>query len=163
MTKDEFYNWVMEVYRPVEAMIRMVPPDKLDWRPRDNFMSFGQLVCHLGDGLGHEMQSLFAGKWPYSPAEMQEKMKLDNCPSCSPQEAIQKLNKDKKTLKEVLAGISEQDFGSRIVSTPWNWKGKCELMSYRMLEHFLHHKMQLFTYLKLTGLPVHTGTLYFGE
>jgi len=29
-------------------------------------------------------------------------------------------------------------------------------------DHFVHHKMQLFTYLKLLGFPVNTETLYMG-
>jgi hypothetical protein len=163
MTKDEYYQWVMEVYQPAEAMIRLVPRDKLNWRPRENFFSFGQVVCHLSEGLGRELECLLSGKWPYTPEQMGEMMKLENCPSCSPEEALEKLNKDKKALRDVLAGLTEQEFSSKVVTTPWGWQGKCELISYRFLEHFLNHKMQLFTYLKLIGLPVNTMTLYSGE
>jgi hypothetical protein len=35
-----------------------------------------------------------------------------------------------------------------------------EPMAIHFLEHFNNHKMQLFTYLKLLGLPVNTQTLY---
>jgi hypothetical protein len=37
---------------------------------------------------------------------------------------------------------------------------KMERMTIAFLEHFINHKMQLFTYLKLLGLPVNTETLY---
>jgi hypothetical protein len=37
-----------------------------------------------------------------------------------------------------------------------------ERMAISFREHFTNHKMQLFTYLKLLGFPVDTGTLYFG-
>ena len=33
MTKNDFYELVMEAYKPAETLIRMVPADKLDWRP----------------------------------------------------------------------------------------------------------------------------------
>ncbi len=163
MTKNEYYQCLMEAYRPAEAMIRLVPRDKLNWRPRDNFMSFGQLVCHVGDGVGRELRHLISGKWPFTADQLPEMMRLENCPACSSEEALEKLNKDKGTLKEVLSGISEQEFSSKMVSTPWGWQGKCELISIRFLEHFLNHKMQLFTYLKLIGIPVNTMTLYSGE
>ncbi len=163
MTKNEYYQCLMEAYRPAEAMIQIVPRDKLDWRPRENFMSFGQLVSHLGDGLGGPLRNLISGKWPFTMEQFEEMTKLENCPSCSPEEALEKIKKDKQALKEVLAGISEQEFSSKMVSTPWGWQGKCELISIRFLEHFLNHKMQLFTYLKLIGLPVNTMTLYSGE
>ena len=37
---------------------------------------------------------------------------------------------------------------------------KLEIMMVAFLGHFYNHKMQLFTYLKLLGLPVNTESLY---
>jgi len=33
MTKNDYYECVMEAYGPAATLIRMVPSDKLDWRP----------------------------------------------------------------------------------------------------------------------------------
>jgi uncharacterized damage-inducible protein DinB len=159
MTKNEFYEIVMENYGPVETMIGMVPADKLKWQPGPTFMSAGQVICHVSDGLGAGLEWVLGGKWP-SMEEMTEDMKLENLPSCSPQEGLDKLEKDKKTLRQILDGMSEEDFANKVVSVPWGWKGKMELMAIHFLEHFSNHKMQLFTYLKLLGLPVNTQTLY---
>jgi uncharacterized damage-inducible protein DinB len=159
MTKNEYYEVVMENYRPVEKLIGMVPADKLDWKPGPTFMSVGQVLCHLSDGFGGGFDMLLSGKWP-SMEEMGEGMKLENLPSCSPQEALDKLEKDKKILRQVLDGVSEGDFTNKVVSVPWGMKAKLERMAISFLEHFTNHKMQLFTYLKLLGLPVNTETLY---
>jgi uncharacterized damage-inducible protein DinB len=159
MTKNEFYELVMGNYGPAEKLIGMVPADKLNWKPGPGFMSVGQVICHLSDGLGGGLEMLVSGKWP-SMEEMEVGMKLENLPSCSPQEALNKLEKDKKTLRQVLDGMSEDDFTNKVVSVPWGWKAKMELMGIHFLEHFTNHKMQLFTYLKLLGLPVNTETLY---
>jgi len=159
MTKNEFYEVVMENYRPAEKLIGMVPADKLTWQPGRTFMSTGQVLCHLSGGLGGDLEMLLSGKFP-SMKEMEEGMKLENLPSCSPQEALDKLEKDKKILRQVLDGLSEEDFASKVVSVPWGWKAKMERMAFNFLGHFLNHKMQLFTYLKLLGLPVNTETLY---
>jgi hypothetical protein len=159
MTKNEYYEVVMGNYGPVEKLIGMVPADKLNWRPGPTFMSVGQVLCHLSDGFGGGFDMLLSGKWP-SMEEMGEGMKLENLPSCSPQEALDKLEKDKKILRQVLDGVSEEDFTNKVVSVPWGWKAKMERMGIGFLEHFTNHKMQLFTYLKLLGLPVNTETLY---
>jgi uncharacterized damage-inducible protein DinB len=159
MTKKEFYEVVMENYRPAEKLIGMVPADKFKWQPGPTFMSVGQVICHLSDGLGGGLEMLLGGQWP-SMEEMAEGMKLENLPSCSPQEALDKLEKDKKTLRQVLEGVSEQDFTNKVVSVPWGMTAKMECMAIHFLEHFTNHKMQLFTYLKLLGLPVDTETLY---
>jgi hypothetical protein len=159
MTKSEFYKVAMESVRPAEKLIGMVPADKLDWKPGPTFMSLGQVVCHLSDGLGGGFEMLLSGKWPPSE-EMEAGMKLENMPSCGVQDALDKLEKDKKILRTALDSISEADFTSRVVSVPWGWKAKLEIISISFLGHFNNHKMQLFTYLKLVGLPVNTETLY---
>jgi hypothetical protein len=122
-------------------------------------MSVGQVLCHLSDGFGGGFDMLLSGKWP-TMEEMGEGMKLENLPSCSSQEALDKLEMDKKTLRQVLDGLSEEDFTSKVVSVPWGMTAKVERMAISFLEHFTNHKMQLFTYLKLLGLPVNTETLY---
>jgi uncharacterized damage-inducible protein DinB len=164
VTRDEFYECVMDAYRPAKALIGMAPADKLEWRPGPNFMSVGQVICHLVDGMGGDLRCLFTGEWPTTSMEqMAEMMKLENRPSCGVAEALNKLENDKAVLREFLDGISEEDFAHKPVSTPWGMQGKMEPMSIAFLGHFLNHKMQLFIYLKLLGLPVDTGTLYFGE
>jgi uncharacterized damage-inducible protein DinB len=162
VTKKEFYEFALEAYRPAEALIRMTPADKLGWRPKPNFMSLGQVICHLSEGITQELRCLSTGEWP-SQEKMAELMKLENFPACSVEEALQKLEKDRAALREFLESLSEEDFSQKAVSTPWGMQGKMEAMALSFREHFTNHKMQLFTYLKLLGLPVDTGTLYSGE
>jgi hypothetical protein len=157
--KDEFYQYALDAFRPAESMLKKVPSDKLDWKPGPNFMSLGQLICHLGDGIGSELRMAITNSWP-KPEEMGDAMK--SMPSCSVEQALAKLEKDKAALKEILAGISEDEFASKIISVPWGWKANVEKMALDFREHFVNHKMQLFTYLKLLGFPVNTETLYMG-
>ena len=159
MTKNEFCGIVLQSIQPAEKLIGMVPADKLGWKPGPTFMSIGQVVCHLSDGMGGGLEMLLSGKWP-SMEEMDAGMKLENMPSCGVQEALGKLEKDKAVLRATLDGISEDDFTNRVVSVPWGWKAKFEITSVAFLGHFNNHKMQLFTYLKLLGLPVNTESLY---
>ena len=161
MTKDEFYDFAMQAYRPAETLIRMAPADKLDWRPAANFMSLGQLLCHVSEGLGGELRLLVTGNWP-TMEEMDKEMRLESLPACSVVEALAKLEKDKATLREALAGISAEDFAQKVVSVPWGVQGKTEKMALYFREHLTSHKQQLFTYLKLLRLPVDTTTLYGG-
>lgn len=159
MTKNEYYEMVMENYRPAEKLIGLVPADKLNWQPGPTFMSVGQALAHLSEGLGGGLEMALNGKWP-SMEEMEVGMKLENLPSCSSPEALERLEKDKKILRQVLDGVSEEDFTNKVLTVPWGWTAKMERLSIGFLGHFNNHKMQLFTYLKLLGLPVNTETLY---
>lgn len=161
MTKDDFYELVMRAFKPASTLIGMVPAAKLGWRPGPKFMTLGQLICHIGSGVGEGVKLLHTGQWP-SMDEMQEGMKQENLPSCGVEEALTKLEADKQVLRAVLDEISEADFAGRIVSVPWGFQGKFELLAISFLEHFTNHKMQLFTYLKLLDSPIDTQTLYFG-
>jgi len=161
MNKDEFCQYVLDCYKPAASLLRMVPADKLNWKPGPTFMSLGQLICHLSGGVGSDLNVLLAGTWP-SAEEMEKGMKTENIPACGVEEALAKLERDKTTLREVLARITEDDFANKVVSVPWGWRSKFERMALDFREHFVNHKMQLFTYLKLLGLPVNTATLYFG-
>ena len=159
MTKSEFYETVMDSIRPTEKLIGMVPADKLNWKPGPTFMSVGQVVCHLAEGLGGGFEMMLSGKWPPA-AEMEAAMKLENMPTCGVPEALSRLEKDKKVLHSALESISEADFTNRVVSVPWGMSAKVEIMGVSFLGHLNNHKMQLFTYLKLLGVPVNTETLY---
>ena len=161
MNKDEYRQYVLDAYKPAETMMRMAPADKLDWKPAPNFMSLGQLLHHLSEGVGSGLRMLVQNSWP-SMEETEGGMKPESLPSCGVEEALRRLEEDKTVLREVLDGVSDKDFAEKIVSVPWGWQSKMERMALDFREHFIHHKMQLFTYLKLLGLPVNTETLYFG-
>jgi hypothetical protein len=159
--KDEFYQYALDAFKPAEAMIKMVPADKLDWKPGPSFMTLGHLIHHLSSGIGTELRMLVDNSWP-KLEEMQGAMQPGAMPSCAVQEALDRLEQDKATLLEVLAGVTEEEFANKIVSVPWGWENNLERMSLDFRDHFAHHKMQLFTYLKLLGFPVNTETLYMG-
>ena len=161
MTKNDFYDFAMQAYRPAQTLIRLAPADKLDWRPAANFMSLGQLICHLSEGLGDGLRLLVTGNWP-TMEEMEKGMKLENMPVCTAAEGLARLEKDAVVLRKTLDGISAEDFAQKVVSVPWGVKGKLETMALYFREHLTNHKQQLFTYLKLLGLPVDTTTLYGG-
>jgi uncharacterized damage-inducible protein DinB len=158
--KDDFYQYSMEAFRPAESMLKMIPADKMDWKPGPGFMTMSELICHLSEGIGTELKMAINNSWP-KPEEMSEAMK-GKMPECSVQEAMAKLEKDKTTLRELLSGLTEKDFAEKIVKVPWGWEFNMEKMALNFRDHFVHHKMQLFTYLKLLGMPVNTETLYFG-
>jgi len=157
--KDEYFQYAIDSFKPVENMLKMVPADKLDWKPGPTFMSMGELICHLGSGIGSELRMAVNNSWP-TPEEMNEAMK--QMPSCNVQEALQKLEKDKTDLRKLLAGLTEEEFATKVISVPWGWKSSVERMALDFRDHFAHHKMQLFIYLFLLGFPVNTETLYMG-
>ena len=76
-------------------------------------------------------------------------------------EAQEMLKRDKRLAFEMLAGCTEEKLASQVAPAPWDPTPL--LLGHRLLqmvEHLKLHKAQLFYYLKLQGIPVHTGDLW---
>ena len=163
MDRHGLKEYANQVYKATAGLMQLVPEDKLSWKPSEtnNWMTLGQLLHHLPESTGMCMKMFIEDAWPeFSEDEMMasaEKMATAK----SVQEALDQLEKDRKLMVELLDGLSDEDYTSRMVAAPWCstpfplW---AQLLG--MVEHQINHKMMLFTYLKLLDIPVHTGHLY---
>ena len=162
----------MDKLRPsTEALIKIAPADKIDWKPMEgNFLTLGQVLDHLTADFGSGIKAFITGDWGVEltpegefPPEMQGLPPAEKFPCCDPETALKKLDESYKIAKEALKKLSEEEFRNKIVKAPWGEKGPMWAMLLSLLEHQINHKYQLFFYLKMLGLPVNTYTLYMGE
>jgi hypothetical protein len=161
MKKSEFIEQMRDTQRPLKAMVQMIPDDKLDWAPGDEFMTAGQLIKHLSENWC-VVRMMVEGNWPFSSMEeMMEAMALENLPSCTKEEAIEAMGKDLlDAVTYIDETFTEEEFFTRRVAAPWGFDGELWKAVLMAKDHQLNHKMQLHQYLKLLGLPVDTSTLY---
>jgi hypothetical protein len=162
MTKKDYIKQMRAAYAPLQGMVKLVPADKLDWAPGPGFMTCGQLLKHLSESWFLEV--FVTGDWPSTgEQEMTEAMKLENLPSSSKEEALKATENDfQQAVGYVENEIREEDFSNKTVTAPWGFEGTLSDAYFLTRDHFLNHKMQLFLYLKLLGVPVNTATLYGG-
>ena len=161
MKKQDFVEQIRSAQAPIRGLVEMVPNDKLDWAPAPNFMTLGQLLKHLTENWTI-VRMFVTGEWPFSTEEeMAEAMKLENLQSFTKDEALSALEKDLEDgVDYIQKEISEEDFFNKVIKAPWGYEARiCDAVVFSR-DHFLNHKMQLFLYLKLLGLPVNTSTLY---
>lgn len=161
MKKEDFINMMRNAQAPLKKMVEMVPDDKLDWAPAENFMSVSQVLKHLSENWAF-LKMMVKNEWPdMSPEQMAEAMKLENLPRCTKTEALAEMSKD---LHDAIAfienEITEEDFFSKEIAAPWGFKGPIWQGVVMARDHSTNHKMQLHLYLKLLGIPVDTHTLY---
>jgi len=156
-------------YRVTDALMDLVDPDGLDWKPAtgSNWMTVGQLLHHLTNACGAPMRGFVTGDWGMPPeGEMSEEEMLpsaDKMPTVSSvAEAKALLAEDKRVALEMLGQCSEERLANELIAAPWAPTAALPL-SYHLLDmvaHLNQHKGQLFYYLKLQGKPVHTGHLW---
>ncbi len=163
VNKQDFVNIMRQTHAPLEKMLEMVPDTKLSWAPAAGFMTFGQLIKHVGENWCLVEMMVKNQFPPSSPEEMAEAMKVETIRSCSKHEAIQAARADlTKAVSFLEHEVTEEDLIGKVVSAPWGFSGEIWKAILMAQEHFLNHKMQLHLYLKLCGVPVNTGTLYGG-
>ncbi len=152
-----------QAFKATIGLVKMVPEDKLDWRPDDtnNWLTVGQLLAHLPTATGFCMNMFVTGEWPEMP-ESEMIPPAEKMPTVSSvSEAVEKLEADRQLAAKLLEELSEEDYSGKMVAAPWNptpmplW---VQLLA--MVEHQINHKAALFAYLKLLGVPVNTMHLY---
>ena len=157
MTPQQFIAYAKDEFKPGPTLCRLVPKDKLDWKPRENVFTFRELLHHLTSRTG--IYGIVTGDW--SP----EKCWADayDPKTVTPDIAVKRLGHAVDEIEKLLAGVKQVDWETKVVTLPWGMKGTMEVICHGLIiAHFLNHKMQLFLYLKLIGLPVGTDTLYRG-
>lgn len=173
MNWTELLNSEIETkYKATEGLLELVDDGQLDWKPStgSNWMTTGQLLRHLAaDGCGAPFRGFVTGDWgmpdgvsvdEMSPEEMLTV--AERMPALgSVDEAKRLLAADKQLALDMLARCPEERLATEVTTAPWD---PTEMtLGYRLLEmvqHLKSHQAQLFYYLKLQGVPVHTGHLW---
>lgn len=150
---------VREQIEKTEHLIRLIPPDCIEWSPHwpSGSSDLGHLLGHLLDCLAG-FCAVFHAAFPQRMGGVQELRSLPVNHLCSPDEAAGRI--------EAYAGVIEQGFElcgeddlSRLLPTVFATESVMTLLLGN-LEHLVNHKYQLFVYLKLLGVPVATRDLY---
>lgn len=146
-------------------LLELIPPDRLDWRPelpaRD-----GPPSLRLSEVLGHLLDCLAgfcAALYAVHPERLSHFMRLRERPvnhRCGVDEARQRIAEYMRHIEEGFVLTTEEDL-ARPIPTAFVPEGEALLtVLLGNLEHFLNHKHQLFSYLKMLGVPVGTRDLY---
>lgn len=161
MTRKEYLKFVEGIYKAARGLIELTSDNKLDFKPKDGLMTIGQVLKHIPSCLGASLSMAINNSWPEIPeGEMlppAEKMPKSN----SAAEALKEIDQDWELLKQEFEKITDGEFNQNKINVPW-MPFPMTLIEYMMqaMEHLSNHRMQLFTWLKLSGEELHTGHLY---
>jgi uncharacterized damage-inducible protein DinB len=159
MTLQDYLSYFNDVVQPTEQLYRLIPPDKLDWKPADNTFSLGQQIAHLSGALGVYAHGITKGEWGFK--SMRERFVLNrHTPSMSVDEAVQLLNKNSAEFRSVVGSLTEEEFSKGEVDSPQLGRVPRWRLGMLAVEHHINHKAELFMSLKFMGVSVNTGNLY---
>lgn len=139
-----------------------MPKDKLDWKPTEKSWTLGQLLNHSSNAPA-VFNRIIDNSWP-SPEEIQKMFANHlSIQQKDGETAAKDFENAMNQVVEKMAKISDTDFQTKSTSTPLGMSGSLGRVLQGASDHQLTHKVQLFMYLKILGLPVNTGILYTGK
>ncbi|HUX08397.1 MAG TPA: DinB family protein [Acidobacteriota bacterium] len=155
MRRLDFIEYVKKEAKPIRYLISLVPEDKYDWSPSDNMMSLGKLVSHLA-----RSQAIIWIQLEKVEKVPEEYLNWDPLPLS---EALQVFDGELARAVEALSKVSDEDYLESRAKTFWGAEDKlCNLLML-LVDHGIHHKMQLFIYLKILGFQLGSEELYEGK
>jgi hypothetical protein len=162
MTREGFLRYAATVYGGAESVLRAVPPSMISHRPQPAMMSVSQLIRHMASACGGSFKFVLEFK-PDPAAAPHAEPSLDRLLGYeTPAEALSHLGRDQSALREAVMALGEEEFQTRVIALPWAPALRVPLweLGLMMVEHLSNHRMQLFQYLRASGLHIDTSTLY---
>jgi uncharacterized damage-inducible protein DinB len=161
MTLQNYLSYFDDVVRPTEQMFRLIPADKLEWKPTDKAFTLGQQIAHLSGALGVYAHGIANGDWGFK--SMRERFVQNrHTPTMQVEEAIRLLNENQAEFRRVVGALSEEEFSTGEVDSPQLGRVPRWRVAMLAVEHHINHKAEIFMYLKFMGIAVNTGNLYKG-
>jgi uncharacterized damage-inducible protein DinB len=132
-------NW-NRIHKDTSRVLRAVPDDKLDWRPKEDMFTMRELVGHIPQAELVLVRSALAGSTQKIPFDFSRSAEEISCAFDTQHE-------------ELTAEVSNL--------TAEQWREEVEFHGRRMrrgvllsfvTEHEIHHRGQLYTYYRLAGI-----------
>jgi len=163
MNRHDYLDYLRRLDDLTRVLFEIVPPDRLDWMPAEGMMPIRLLLWHLAQSIGGGVHAVCTGAWQVGP----------NAPPPPPE------LEGKAFLRETLAELMRQfalacddvetladavyENGTVTAPPPLNTTQTVRRWLWSIVEHHLNHRMQLFVYLRILGIPVDTALLYRGQ
>ncbi|HEY6332858.1 MAG TPA: DinB family protein [Blastocatellia bacterium] len=146
----EFLNYFDKVHQRTMNVVRCVPPDRVDWRFREDKFSIGDVVRHIATADRYIFAEVVAGRPTAYPGCGKEL-------AANYDEIIEFIERLHRESVEIFSGLTIDDLNRKCKTpdgapiTAWKW-----LRS--MIEHEVHHRGEIYMYLSVMG--VETPPLY---
>lgn len=159
MTLQNYLSYFDDVVRPTEQLFRLIPADKLEWKPTDKAFTLGQQIAHIAGALAVYAHGIANGEWGFK--SMRERFVQNRyTPTMQVEEAIHLLNENCMEFRKIVGALSEEEFSLGEVDSPQLGRAPRWRLAMLAVEHHINHKAEIFMCLKLIGVPVNTGNLY---
>ncbi len=141
----EFLKYFDKVHQRTMSAVRSIPPDKVDWTFRERQFTLGDLVRHIATANRYIFVEVACGR---SSAYAGCGKEL----AASYDEIVLYIERLHRETAEIISGFGPHELNRKCTTpdgasiTVWKWLRA-------MIEHEIHHRGQIYTYLALIEAP----------
>ena len=145
----DFIKYFEGVRRRTMNYTRVVPPDRLDWSPKEGEFTCADILRHILVTEKMFVRVAIEGHWHYEGHETEQKQSLEELLALLETTHAEAMDKLRQFPDQDLNEPRPSPKGEGQPLKAWRW-----LMA--MTEHEIHHRSQLAVYLSLMGVqPPH--------
>jgi uncharacterized damage-inducible protein DinB len=159
MNSQQFAEYARLMLAPTIQLFRQVPEDKIGWQPTKESFTAGQLMHHMAFALQFNANGIGKNEWSI-PSLRHVLVANRRTPTVSVNEAVSLYEKTSAQFLETFTLMPDDEFFTAEVDSIQLGKVQKWKIALFALDHHLNHKAELFMYLKLMGIKVHSGDLY---
>ena len=138
---SEFLNYFNKVHHRTMSAARAIPPDKVDWTFREGKFTLGDLVRHIAATNRYLfVEVVRGGVSAYTGCAKELAATHD--------ELVQFIERLHQESFEIISGLSREDLNQKRL-TPDGASIRAWKFLRSMIEHEIHHRGQIYTYLAL--------------
>ena len=145
----DFIKYFESIRRRTLNYIRVIPPDRLDWSPKEGEFTCADIIRHIIETEKMFVRVAMQGRWKYEGHEAGWEQSLEALIAQLEATHVEAMEKLRQFPDQ---NLNEPRYGPKGDGHPvkaWRW-----LMA--MAEHEIHHRSQLAVYLSLMGVqPPH--------
>ncbi|HEX2327732.1 MAG TPA: DinB family protein [Candidatus Angelobacter sp.] len=142
---EEFIDYYEKIRQRTLRVIACIPRENFDWRPAEGKFSFADLIRHIATierYMYAENVQLRPSRYPGHGPELAD----------GPEQVIEFFHRTHAESMAVFRSLTAADLEKKCVTpggtpiTVWKWLRA-------MVEHEIHHRAQIYTYLGILGIP----------
>lgn len=141
---EPFIRTWNRIHKQSAKLMRVAPSDKFDWRPCETSMPLGELMNHLWIAEWGLVEAAFTGAFPKERPEAKT----------TAEEVVAAFDRTHEEMVAKVAGLTPEQLAETVSPFGPEKAMTREQLLHAMHEHEIHHRGQLYVYLRMLGAEV---------
>ncbi|MBI4464161.1 MAG: DinB family protein [Acidobacteria bacterium] len=133
-----------------------IPRDKVNWTPAEEALSIGQLLRHIWHSESGVREIPIYNRWSYHERRIPLGLFAVLGDVSNIDQEIERMEETHRETLELVSQMPLERFEQEFYNENLNFRRKGYAILFGIIEHEVHHRAQLLTYLRILGVPTPT-------